>query len=282
MFKWDSIDFRVTAAAQRELTLLPVLLGGAPWVGPWNELPSPPDDYARYVAAFVARYGPGGEFWTAHPALPYRPIRWVNLWNEPYLTFFSRGGVDPGAYARLVRAAVRAGRAANPRVRYLLEVEKTPGKAREEPRRFFIDDMYNAVPDLNRWFDAVSIHPFSGDRSPRERDDPWGFSRIEEIRDRLVAHGARRKPVWITEVGWSTCPDAEGCVSESRQASYYRSVYRLVRRRHRYVRALYFYNDRDQRGASSSNTEAWFGVVRADGSHKPAYRVLRALGRHSR
>jgi hypothetical protein len=276
-WNWESVDFRVTAAARRGLTLLPVLLGGAPWVGPWNQLPASPDAYAAYVARLAARYGPRGDFWRAHRDLPYRPLTYIDLWNEPYLDAFSRGGVDPGRYARLVRAAAQAGRAANPRVRYLLEADWTAA----EPRRSFIDRMYAAVPDLNRWFDAVSVHPYSGDRAPDRPGDADGFSRIGRIRERLVAHGAARKPLWITEIGWSTCPAGEECVSERAQASYYRRVHRLTRRR-RYVRALYFYNARDARPAPGSDREAWFGVTRSDGSPKPAFRVLRQLGRRAR
>ncbi len=39
--------------------------------------------FARYVYKFVIRYGPDGEYWDSFPALPYNPIRYYEMWNEP-------------------------------------------------------------------------------------------------------------------------------------------------------------------------------------------------------
>lgn len=39
--------------------------------------------FGQYVYRFVKRYGPNGEFWNSNPGLPYYPIRYYEMWNEP-------------------------------------------------------------------------------------------------------------------------------------------------------------------------------------------------------
>jgi hypothetical protein len=39
--------------------------------------------FAQYVYRFVKRYGPNGDFWQENPGLPYYPIKYYEMWNEP-------------------------------------------------------------------------------------------------------------------------------------------------------------------------------------------------------
>ena len=39
--------------------------------------------FGQYVYKFVKRYGPNGEFWQENPGLPYYPIKYYEMWNEP-------------------------------------------------------------------------------------------------------------------------------------------------------------------------------------------------------
>ena len=72
-------------------------------------LPRDPADYARFAAAAVARYGPGGTFWRRNKELDARLApRFFELYNEPYLGLDVPGGPEPEAYARTVAAAVPA------------------------------------------------------------------------------------------------------------------------------------------------------------------------------
>jgi hypothetical protein len=41
--------------------------------------------YAAFTAQAVARYGPGGSFWRAHPQWRAATPVWFELWNEPYI-----------------------------------------------------------------------------------------------------------------------------------------------------------------------------------------------------
>jgi hypothetical protein len=265
----------VRTATEAGLTVLPVLDDAPGWAAPTStSLPPTPGAYAAFVAAVVARYGSGGEFWRANPGLSPRPPVWYELWNEPYDAASNR---DPAVYAHLVRAAVAAGRRADPSARFLMEAAsfyETPSGRRAD----WISAMFAAVPGLGGYFDGVAVHLYGGNPAvytpEGDTDDQPG--RVEQIHDEFAAHGDGGKPVWVTEVGWSTCAGTAGCVTEAQQAAYLRTFLHLARTTWRsYVRAVFVYELRDSAPKPRDDLEAWFGLLRPDLSRKPAWRVLR-------
>ena len=274
---WDfsRYDHLLLEAAARNIRILPVLIDTPRWAGAsWNTIPADPAQYADYVAKVTGRYGPGGSFWQAHPEVASFAPDYFELWNEPYLSAFSAGGVDAGRYAKLVRAASTAGRAANPQAKFLLAAEQTPAG---DARHTFIDDMYAAVPDLNSYFDAVAVHPYPGSSAPDDPRGGWGFPRLADIHQKLVDHGASDKPLWLTEIGWSTCPASpDYCTTEANQAAYIAQMFTLLSTKYSsYVGAVFLYHRTDL-NSNPSDKEGWFGLERLDGSHKPAFDVVRA------
>ncbi len=252
-------------AARRGLRVLPLLQQT-------NRLPSDVDSYTSMVADFSRRYGPGGDFWTAHPELAgaLAPTH-LEVYNEPYGDWF--GPVEPARYASLLRAAVTRGRQANPRMRFLMAVDWTPGGSRNT----WIDDLYAAVPNLNDYFDAVAMHPYSGNRAPDKPGDTWGFQRVESARAALGRHGASNKPFWITEVGWSTCPDdPTWCVSEAQQAEYMSRLAVMARTRYTFIDAVFFYHFRNDE-QNPGDAEHYFGLVHDNFTPKPAFFALQQI-----
>jgi hypothetical protein len=252
-------------AAQRGLRILPLLQKS-------NALPADVDEYANVVAAFARRFGPGGDFWSAHPELDASlASTHFEVYNEPYGDWY--GPVEPARYASLLRTVVPRARQANPQAKFLIPVDRTP----DGERHTWIDDLYAAEPGLNELFDGVAMHPYSGNRAPDEPNDPWGFARIAEARKALQSHGAGDKAFWITEVGWSTCPaDPQWCVSEAQQAANMERLAELVRTRYTFVDAVFYYHfigfEREP-----SDTEDFYGIVHADFSPKPAFHALRRI-----
>ena len=124
VFDFSYYDHFMLLAAQRGMHVLPVLYDTPSWAGPaYNAIPSDPTAFAQYVAAVVGRYGSNGSFWAQNPTLKGSAITTWELWNEPYLGSGDNGVYDPGAYARLVKAAAIAGRGADPNAKFLMAAE---------------------------------------------------------------------------------------------------------------------------------------------------------------
>jgi hypothetical protein len=279
-WSWARYDTVIEQAALRGMRILPLLNGSASWAAPRvNQFPDDFREYGEYVAKVTERYGPGGAFWQARPRLAaYAPTHF-ELWNEPYIEYFSIDKVSPSRYAQLARAGAAAGRAANPRAKFLLAADTFYTEAPGDYRNW-VDGMYAAVPDLNSHFDAVAIHPYSSALSPDVytpgAGTRWQFRRVEEVRARFVAHGAADKPLWITELGWATCTEDEDCVSEARQAEYISRVFAYAKGRYApFMEAVFVYHMNDWGPADQTNKEYWFGLRRKDGSRKPAFEALR-------
>ena len=74
----------------------------------------------RYVAAVVAPLRTWRDVLGCHiRTWPAMPIQTFEIWNEAYYTNGDGGHYNPGRYARLVKAAATAGRAANPAAKFL-------------------------------------------------------------------------------------------------------------------------------------------------------------------
>jgi hypothetical protein len=271
-------------AARKGVHILPTLMDTPSWDGPtWNAIPANPSDYARYVAAVVGRYGPHGSFWSAHPGLPNDAIGTFELWNEPYYTNGDDGQYDPARYARLVKAAAIAGRAADSGARFLLAAENESQYV-DSTWVWWIQALYQAVPDLNNYFDGVAVHPYGNDltgysypRVGRAYDGYDQIRRVEAIHQEFVNHGAADKQLWITEIGWPTCTGGSiRCTTEAGQASDLSTVFTYAHTTWRsYVHSVFVYHYEDL-GENSSDPENDYGLTTYTHAPKPALAVFRA------
>lgn len=280
-WSWQRTDAVVATAARQGVRILPVLHDAPGWADPDPAgFPRDPELYGRYVAAVVERYGHDGAFWAGRPELDRGLApQWFELGNEPYLVGEAQGGSDPAAYARAVRAAVPRGREAQPGARFLLAADTTATEA-DGVDRSWLAGMHAAVPDLGRHFDGVAVHPYSGADGPGRytpgNGDRWQTRRIEALRADLVRRGEKAKPIWITEIGWSTCTADEDCVDEQAQADHLAEVFSLAAERWPWVRAVVVYGLNDY-PAPGEDDQGYFGLLRADGSPKPAWGAIQRV-----
>lgn len=283
-YRWQRFDALMVAAASARLRVLPLLIGTPRWAGPATlALPNDPDAFGAFAAHAAARYGPGGTFWRRHPRLDAQLApRWFELWNEPYFRFFSTTGVDPARYAAMVRSATVAGRAANRATRWLMAAELTYLDGAGQ-RQHWLPALAAADPELMQLIDGAAVHPYVFG-APGADDGiplPFRFERIDAVADELTRLGAGRVPLWITEIGWSTCDTRPDCGSEQEQAQRLAEVFTRVRHRplSRRVRAVFVYHLRDFPGRARDDREAHYGLLRANGTRKPAWDVLRRAAR---
>jgi hypothetical protein len=187
-----ALDSVVGMAAQRRLTILPVVLDAPSWdavpaQGVSVGIPAQAGPYANFAAALVQRYGPRGTFWSANPKIPKVPIRMWQVWNEPNTTTFWTQHPFAPSYVAFLRAAHDAIKAADPGAKVVLG--GLPNDSWDA-----LDTIY-AVPGARRLFDVVDVHPYT--------KFPQGVVTILRIvRQTMAAHGDAHKPVLAGEVSW--------------------------------------------------------------------------------
>lgn len=275
-FDWSRGDNMFTAASRSGIDILPILGYAAPWAAldPGNNQSMPSDigAYANFSAAVVARYGPGGTFWAQHPELSPRPARTVEVFNEPWGYWGWPGNPDPAYYARMARAATLAIKDANPDVGVLIS-----GDLQQSRRDTQIPDWIGAVldaePGLGSIIDGYSVHAYHyGAPDEDHADNRWYFGKIEMIRRVTAAHDAN-KPLWITEIGYSTARNVEGAVSEATQARYVRMAITRAFAEWPYVRRFFYYSYERDSGNPDDNAGG-MALLRPDGSAKPAWTTI--------
>jgi hypothetical protein len=206
------------------------------------------------------------------------------LWNEEDSTTWFKPGPDAGAYAGLLRAAYPRIKQADPAATVIMG-----GLTGNDAS--FLEQVYAA--GGGGQFDAVSTHtdtacllnaPSVYYREPSGRVAQWSFLGYREVHDVMQAHGDGAKPMILTEIGWSTttaiCGQGQsagkkaGGVSEADQARFLQQAYHCLAETP-YVQAAFWFNHQD--GPDDTEYER-FGLLRPDGSPKPAWDAFRTVG----
>lgn len=280
-FRWRRYDKLFADSASRGLHVLPMLIGTPRWAGSSSLAMPDPQAFGTFAARAAARYGPGGSFWRTRRRLAGYAPQWFELWNEPYTARYSTGGVDPVRYAQLVRATLTQGRAANPRARWLmaadLDYNDDSGRGHD-----WLAAIAAADPTLEADVDGVAVHPYAFVPPTDHTSDTqlrYRFDRVVAIERELAQQGAADPQLWITELGWSTCSLRPDCTSEHDQAQWLADAAAALRRAPLigHVGALFVYHLRDFPGAGGSDREGHYGLLRTNGTRKPAWSVVRAL-----
>jgi hypothetical protein len=288
VFDWVPFDRLMNAASQARINVLGILDYSAPWASSDptaedSEFYPPKDDgdYAAYAAAVAARYGRGGTFWITHPELVPMPLTAVEIWNEPYGSWYWKPAPNPAAYAAMVRQAAPSIHAVDPEMTVLMSGDlrswNNANRLHGRQSQPWLARLLAANPGLVKLVNGLDVHP-----NPEPRDTgPYGggstpqqsFARVPLIHQIELAAGVAL-PIWITEIGWSTSPDTPHAVSNQTQALYLRqAVQRSIGSWGTYVRKIFLFGwyrssglPRDQPGN--------FGLLDANGTTKPGWRAI--------
>jgi Beta-galactosidase len=270
-------DRKVLAAARAGIDVLALIVRTPGWAAAQQgSVFSPPRDPAAYAAfanVLIARYGPNGELWRAHPEVKPRPVRAWQIWNEPNLAVYWTQQPFMRGYAHLLSAAYAAIKQADPKATVVMA-----GLANfswRDLRRLFKKG------GTKLRFDVAAVHPFSG--RPSNSVKIVGLNRA--VLDR---NGARTKPIWLTELTWSSAKGRKKPLTqdwettEAGQAQRLTQAYRLfVRARHvlRLERIYWYTWVTVDRGSPNSFDYSGLRTQHADGGvvDKPAARAFRAV-----
>ena len=222
-FNWAPTDALMTNAAKLGGDVAAMVGFSPAWASGLSDDKYPPlnpADYASFAVAVAKRYGANGTFWAANPTLPKRPLRAIEIWNEPWLWAFWKPNPDPAAYAALVRAAAPAVKAADPSIKVLVSGDLhfgwADGKGNTWLEGWLATLLRQDLPMAS--VDGWSVHPYSGNLDPYATTIPffadqtyaqqWLYQKVLLVRDMTTAAG-KFKPLWSTEFGWSTAGDVD-------------------------------------------------------------------------
>jgi hypothetical protein len=274
---FDGLDRLVGEAADRGLAVTPMIWNAPDWAstrpasGAKRGMypPADPNVFGRFVAALVRRYGPGGTFWDDRDHAV--PIRSWEIWNEPNFAYFWRPAPDPAAFARLLGASAIAIHSFDPRAEVI-----AGGLAPVPTARDYLHALL-AAPG-GRSFDTLAIHPYA-----RTLVDVLRV--LDTARADLDAAGLSDRGLAANEFGWATGgePDPDVTVDEQCQAALIAGTLEAlnawrVRLGLRSAMQFMLYD----RAAPSGARDLWAlhtGLLRSDGSPKPAFDAYRTAAR---
>jgi hypothetical protein len=202
----------------------------------------PPRDaaaYGEFLSALVNRYG--------------TKLSAIEVWNEPDQSneLYFAGPNKPQNYARVLRAAYPAVKAANPGV--LVLAGSLVGS-----NGVFLRALYAA--GIAGYYDGLSVHFYN-----------LTLASLRSIREVQTANGDS-KPLWLDEFGWTSCwprhkvEQEQPCVTRATQALNLRNSLREMARAP-YVAAAMVYKLQDSHGED-------FGAVTTSQARKPSFRAL--------
>jgi polysaccharide biosynthesis protein PslG len=280
VYNWGNFDRVVQAALLRHLTLLPTLAYTPVWARPpgcrtAKCAPANPNAFATFAAAAASRYAPMG-------------IHTWEIWNEPNSAGFWQPTPNVAQYVYLLSATSSAIRAVDIHA-FIVSAGLAPtatSNGNIAPIEFF--GTFANLGGISL-VDAIGAHPYSYPVPPAYKAawNAWqemGGTTLS-IESILIAHGAASKKIWITEYGAPTNGPGAGAtptnynfalqpdhVNETLQAQMANASVRLARSSS-YIGALYWYSYKDL-GTNKSSVENFFGLLRFDGSVKPAWQSL--------
>jgi hypothetical protein len=263
-YNWGQYDAVANAAVARGLRPLVIIDFTPAWARSADckgtKFCAPADNgaIASFAAAAVKRYAPMG-------------VHDWEIWNEPNLAGRWQPRADPVQYTNMLKAVYPAIKQADPQAT-VIGGASAPASTRDGNYRpdDFVSAMYEAR--ARGSFDALSEHPYTYPITPSEavRTDAWG--QLINIHETMVRNGDGNKLVWVTEYGAPTNGPSENVpphVTEQLQAEMVEDAIRSFRT-YSWSGPFFWYDYQDA-GTDTSSIENFFGLVRADGSHKPSY-----------
>ena len=287
---WSGVDALVGGAASAGIDVLPFVTGTPSWAvhnvavpGSGGSVRAPKNlpakgaagaAWSSFLQLAVARYGPNGSFWAENPAVPKRPIRTWQIWNEENFKYFVVRP-NPAEYGKLVKLSYTAIKSADPGAQVVLGGmfgRPKGGRSKAKPKQSyfatdFLEQMYERTPGIRGKFNGVALHPYSYHFQELALE-------IEELRTVMAENHDAAKGLWITELGWSSqhpTPSNLFAKGVSGQATQLKGAFKLLQSKQakwRIQRVFWFSVD-DQTG--SCNFCDGSGLFGAGFTPKPAW-----------
>jgi len=200
------------------------------------------------------------------------------IWNEPNNAGFWGPQADCDSYTALLKVTYTAIKQADPNAIVLtggLAPESTDG-SNVSPIDFLTCIYKDGGKD---YFDGVADHPYTFPNLPSSNSaNAWAQMSFTSpsLRSVMTTNSDANKKIWMTEFGVPTNgPDAQWYVSEAQQSDMITDTLNLYKT-YDWAGPLFFYTLKDP-GTATSTNENFFGLIRYDGSLKPAFNTLKNI-----
>jgi hypothetical protein len=271
LYNWEHPDAIVRGAEFYSLNLVVRLDQHPPWARAQPAVNGPPDDlsdYGRFVYDVASRYKGRIEAYV--------------VWNEPNLAREWGGQApDPVAYVEMLKLAYVSIKEADPNA-LVVSAGLAPTNDRSSEAvddRLFLRQMYEA--GAKEYFDVLGAHVYGFAYPP---DDPHSahqglnVSRVQDLREIMVAYGDEHKPIWATELGWTTSPDEDQVwhrVTPEQQAGYLVGAFGRAAQEWPWLELIAVWNV--GYGLHPEHEGAGYSLIGPDGETRPAYTALREM-----
>jgi GH35 family endo-1,4-beta-xylanase len=273
LYNWEQPDAVVRRAEYLGLNLVVRLDQHPDWARSRPAGNAPPDDlddYGDFVYAVASRYK--GQ------------IRGYIIWNEPNLADeWGSDEPDAQAYVELLRVAYARIKEADPDA-LVVSAGLAPTNdqtAQAVDDRLYLERIYEA--GAGEYFDVLGAHAYGFGypaRDPRGAHQGLNIARVQDLREIMVAHGDGHKPIWITELGWTTSPpehEAWQRVSPEEQAEYLVEAFRIAQEEWPWLQLVTVWNVGC--GLPADDDRAGYGLFDPSGEPRPAYSALSAMSK---
>jgi hypothetical protein len=297
-FSWELIEHRkgrydftitdryMTKMAAHGMKVLPVLFNAPKWQSAKGERlrkgifarPKSGKALGKFGRALIKRYGPKGTFWNQGGMRTFRKrsaIRAWQIWNEPNLRQYWSGRPNAKQYVKTLLAARKQMR----RAPYGKKAEIVTAGVPESkirgavPLKKFIPRMYKA--GLRKVKHTFGFNAYANNSKDLLR-------KLRYVRKYMNKGRAKRKKIWITEIGWASAGKKhrlrKGRRGQAREITRAVKVIKKQRRKLK-LRGFVYYNWRDslpyREGISAGTWGFHAGLLERDGDFKPAQRAFR-------
>jgi hypothetical protein len=272
---WEKYDRIVQAAEDHGVEIMARLDDPPDWAYANPEAEGakkgPPDelaDYGSFVAAVAERY--------------CGRVRYYQIWNEPNIyPEWGERDVDPAGYAALLKVAAERARAACPTaviVSAALAPTTEPG-GRNMNDLAYLEGLYQA--EWQGDFDVLAAQAFglwTGPTDRRASPDRANFARPTLLRDIMVRHADAETPVWISEFGWDSPPEAMeapyGRVTEEQRAAYTQRAFQRIEEEWPWAGVSFLWMLRRPDWEWHKRPEGYFRVLEPDWTETATYPAL--------
>jgi len=279
VYSWESFDQKVRDAAAHDLEVRPFLSITPLWLHKdFRAFPVHTTyqirSWKKFLEKIVNRYRPQGQFWQENSELPRRYIRSWQIGNEPNASTFA---VSPSAsgYGKLLKLSYPVIKDADENAKVImagLYAQYGVGPPVSYTAIRFLDMMYKRYPNLNHYFDAFALHPYSKNSNKLR-------PLLKEVRRALDTRGAQHKPIWLTEMGWGSAYGVGETVFEKGrkgQATNLKRAYKLLlkQRRNWNIGQVTWFSWDD--GAICDFCDST-GLFDTEGKAKPAWQAFKTI-----